>query len=467
MTWNQVPDQNHQALQLLLLGVLLLLVVSFGTVKVSGGNVNKGVNVREHLLPWEKVQKYPLPPEVKTPNRPDIGTVLSYATDFDQLVRGYADLHAAILNGTKPKRYIAFNVWQEVGFGNRMQGILSVFAAALVSERALIIDWTEQHKIPVKHAGPTKDYVTMPAFEAIFENPYGIQWIMNGSQRKELKEIDANKKSKSLARDEASKLDVYSLCNNAATDTRPWLVTATWDYNSPIVLMNPFNTHVRDIVEKYTLDKSLDDILPFELTTTFLLANYAKLLVPKAHIRQRIEEKRNILFPKDTEVLSVHLRTTHPSISFKDDSIEKIADCILLSNVKAVFVASDSLAYKKKLQQKLEQIAPNKTLFLSLDTATISRDNMNSSFDAITEMYLLSAADKILVQGGSTFGRVASAIGGIHEPTIFKDNTCVRKMTSELCYYNLYKLKTHSCYERHGIHQPPLIYSDHKLCWVL
>eukprot|EP01088_Endostelium_zonatum_P000758 TRINITY_DN11008_c0_g1_i1.p1 TRINITY_DN11008_c0_g1~~TRINITY_DN11008_c0_g1_i1.p1 ORF type:complete len:480 (+),score=57.52 TRINITY_DN11008_c0_g1_i1:71-1441(+) len=420
----------------------------------------------KHLLPWEKVEAYHLP-NISSPGTFQ-GTHLGNAQDFDQLMRAYSELHAKILNGTKPKRYLLYDAWQEVGFGNRMQGIISAFVAAMVSERALIINWKEQHRVPVKHVNPGVEFISMPAHDTIFDNPYNIQWTMSEQQRAELAELDSDRKRKLASRKDGKKLDSYILCTaSVQLDGRPWIITSTWDYLCPVLLLNPWNTHIKNVIDKYVNELTTHDDRPFELTMSFLLGNYGQILRPKAEVRKRIQELRDKLFPKNKQILGVHLRTTHPSISFKEDSVTKIAQCILLSKTRAVFVAADSLDYKIQLQKKLEQLAPNIIQFISLDTKSVDRQDIDSSADAINEIYLLSATDKILIQGGSTFGRVASAIGGIKEPLVFRENTCVRKMSSELCYYNYHKIKGQTCFKEYGRQQTATLYSDYRLCWTL
>lgn len=424
-------------------------------------------------LPWEWDFEYitnlsfPINPSLP----PIGGRSLQNVTSLEDLMAQYAALHARILRGEMPQRFVVFVGDPEFGYGNKIQVLVSTFVFALMSERAILIDWPETRDVEITHrpfAGP-RPKVTNLDHRDLFDPPHGLAWDLAPALRARFQDATSKGKAKRFG-----SFATVGVCGDLFEWERDveWVSISHWDFFATLLLNNRNHENVNRV------------LIPFHEQLLYVLANALRLVQPTAEIRSETQTLRDSLFApyRNEGILGIHLRTTHPDIVVDDSLLVQLIHCGLSSGYKVWYLATESREWRDKFARLLHEHDtmlvsdkvgwhPNMSVIhhpvklLYLDTDALDRNSIEGTRNALIEMFFLTACDDFMMLWGTTFGRLVSSIGGFKEPiTVMKhQRLCVRKLTSEPCIYMWEKIKAAPCYN-HGMQLPAMLYSSDALC---
>jgi len=218
------------------------------------------------------------------------GTAWQDNSDPDTLFASYRELHTQLVQQQKESKYLMY-VARYAGMGNRLLGIVSSYALALLTRRALIVEWTD-------YTAYLSDLFEPPGFAwDITELPSSLRsWLQK--DRPVIKMMPDMRfpgvPVDPTGSDMNSTMDSL-LCSNLEKEwsSQSVVVVATWTNLLPFVYSNP---HYRSSIEQM-----------FGSTENVFAALAREVLRPAAAVRQQMQ-----LLPQDT--IAMHIRTEfeHP-----------------------------------------------------------------------------------------------------------------------------------------------------------
>jgi hypothetical protein len=380
----------------------------------------------------------------------------------------YVNLHHKIMDpadSSVPKRYVVIDDEPLTGLGNRFQVMVSVFLYAMLSRRAILIDWPEVK--PSLHWNAEESVAMLPMHQ-LLENP-GFDWdyshfkdrmeefkCANQTNYKEGDDTWFQCCSETYA-EFSGNFDKFRngiqcrnisryrgveeifQCGLFAQEPSDQVVRImTWEYFVPQMELNPYYRHlIRRVFQQDSGaaggNEGIVDV--FTPLCRFLLR-------PVSEVRSRINKFKRDHFGDFTLGLQIRrvginkLNETQEDI-FWNCAVQTTADHILESAKKKSatvkwFLATDS---PETRQRALEQFGDR----VVINDAPISRNNSEGIVNGFIDMWLLSECDDIIVSAASTYGKIAFGLRGISPKYVNRQSQCVRRSGWQPCFFQFEK----------------------------
>eukprot|EP01119_Soliformovum_irregulare_P004165 TRINITY_DN15180_c0_g1_i1.p1 TRINITY_DN15180_c0_g1~~TRINITY_DN15180_c0_g1_i1.p1 ORF type:complete len:457 (+),score=77.24 TRINITY_DN15180_c0_g1_i1:1-1371(+) len=330
------------------------------------------------------------------------------------LIEEYVQLHHRIMdpNDTIPKRYVLIDDEPEAGLGNKFQFMVSTFLFAILSKRALLIDWPEVKGFLHWNGEET---VGTPSMSDLLQNP-GFDWDF--AQHAE--HLPYHCHHREIAKDETSQICclVSSLnetlcrtenlfhgveemfqCQDFESSPEPLIRMRGWDYFVPNMALNPF---YRDRLTR--IFKHGDIFRP--------LARF--LIRPLPSIQHQIDKFIADQFGDHTIGLQIReiginkLNVTQERL-FWEAALVSMQERMLQSKTTNIrfkwFLATDTVS----LRNTSFSLFPN---WITFRDVRIARDDPQSVIDGFIDLWLLASCDDLVVSAASTYGKVAAGLMG-------------------------------------------------------
>ena len=341
---------------------------------------------------------------------------------IESVMRDYAILHKEMWKRpVKEQRILVYHTTNE-GLGNRIEGLVSAFILAVVTDRAFVVDWRAQSKCNAE-------------LRDLFDNP-GFDWEADWSR---------------LRYDESKRQGFYyAYCRACPIRTRSADLTDTWDkllcspnagfdaesrivsirstqWFAPVLAMNP---HLREKVCRLFGADMYGTVAP-------------KLLKLNAELRARMDAfKHEARWTPETEVISLQIRRLEGFGISEDiaDAFLRCASAITKDSDKAkYFLATDHIptreAFKAYLGDRL----------IHMDSI-FDRESRRGIQDAVLEMYLLGEASNMIMSPYSTFGDISHARTGLVPYKVGRNGQCTKQLTSHPCFFYYFGMFDLSCF---------------------
>lgn len=341
---------------------------------------------------------------------------------FAQTWQDYVKFHAEML--LKPKdeqRLLIFHAGSE-GLGNRLEGLISSFVLAVVTNRAWVVDW---------NAG-AKCHARLPE---LFANP-GFSWEVNWNTM-HYREPDAARFNYPYCRacpirtrrEGEEYMWSSLLCEpdaNFPKDKRIVALSST-QFFAPVIALNP---HLRDKVCELFGSNMFETVAPY-------------LLKLKPELEKRKNDwKAAKGWHNSSEVVSIHIRRLE-GFGVPDttcDSYLRCANAVSKTDNVKYFVATDHIETRERFQSILgDKMLHWESVFDRSSTAGIQ--------DAIIEMFLLGEANNMIMTPYSTFSDVAHARTGLVPYKVNRGGQCTRLLTAQPCFFYYFGLFDLKCWD--------------------
>ena len=369
----------------------------------------------------------------------------------------YDKLHADILAGRVPKRVLVFETNVEFGMGNKLTVLMSALMLAIVSERALLVNWPASHGDKITHRSDLHPAeraarLTNLGISDMLEAP-GIEW----DAALWLKDI-------ALGRPRPYKTTEEELaCANISEKmgTAEYVAVSGWDNFMPALALNP------------VVQSLLGDTLATGENIRLNLMHHVALRYfrPLPKIRAKVDRAFSKLRPASTGgLLGLHIRAhtaqTGPLVE-RGDYMRRVAECAYASGLSHWLVVTDDESMRASLQraaaamQSSEYTLPDIVWY---ESGELSRETENGIITAFVELQLLARCDAVMHLAGTTFGRLAGALRGRPTRILSHEGECIVRPFSEPCYYGWRGPRNPPCLAN----EPPLpeaAFHSHATCW--
>lgn len=342
-----------------------------------------------------------------------------------QALDAYERLHADILDGTLPRRFLLFRTSSQHGLGNKLSVLMAVMLLGVVSRRAVLVDWPASHGVKITHrsdlhAAERAASLANLGLSDLLQAP-GIEW-------------DAAPWLEQLARGKipqfkgsADQLACSSVDGMLKGDV---VLVKGWDTFIPALALNPA---VRDMLG--------DDLAAGEHARLnlmhLMLSRYFRPLPP---VTAAVEEAfRKISAGATQGLLGVHIRAhtaqTGPLVIGKD-YMRQVADCAVASELGRWLIVSDDTDMRESMRQAIAHLAPDvRPEIVWYEEGEITRETDSGILTAFIELQLLARCDAVMHLAGTTFGRLAGAMRGRPTRIVTHKGKCRVRPFSEPCYY--------------------------------
>lgn len=307
-------------------------------------------------------------------------------------------LHLPEMNKNK------FVVFQptNTGTGNRILGLVSSYALALITGRQLLVDWQ-----------------TTSVFGAnlftLFHSDI-IKPLSSILHNRTMKEDDYHFLNLVYCRQCTVRIRHPNFAFLASQDlnkafTRKYIIVSSNVYFAPALMAN---IHYRDLLCAHFEPKHL------------FYSLYNRLLRLSPDLENELNE--TLKEYKNRNIIGIQIRTKD-RVAFPDDHISSFLSCASYISARyenpLFFIASDSESLKRQASLHFG----DKLFRLKKETHLFSEDGIKS---AVLDMMILSRCKELVLTPFSTFGSVAAGIGEIVPHFITrKEGFCVQDLTSE------------------------------------
>ena len=380
--------------------------------------------------------------DVPKPRCSCLGEECTSEEEVQKLFARYQKLHHTILHETPPeKQRFVFFTAPESGLGNRMQALTSAFLVALLTDRALIVQW----KSHMMSGANIDDLFQHPGFDWSSPEAYNIMATSSVPDWKSYISFPycrtcASRGGKHI-RDSYSRL----LCDADAsieTDARVLQIYST-QWFAPVLAHNP---HYRDRICKL-LGKDLGGVL-----TRFLYK-------PVPAIQNEIDRLK-AEFDQSHRVIGLKLRMNEAS-AIDLDQVDSFYTCAAaleeqLYNLpprvahpvgagppKKVrwFLATDRYSEKVRLQSLIGD------RLIDAGAGMVSKSGAAGMMNAVVDMWVLGEADELINSPYSTFGYMAHTRTSLLPHVVAKSSHCYRLHNSQPCFQYWFAMPLLSCWE--------------------
>lgn len=312
-----------------------------------------------------------------------------------------------ILNGNKKLRLIINVSPFEYGYCNRIYSMLSSLLIALLSDRALLIDWKHIDKYieePLYNAFNIKNYTHKYNVESLHEFSYEQAWKPNKTRAK----LTINQLLKphiNIVKFDDFTAYFFELC----------LSYKFYDKLSSYGLVSKETLHNANKASKdFSLDESLKQDILFKVGYE-VGGNLLRLFwKPKRFIKNMIDYYKDNHF-KDYYIIGLQMRFYYLN---KTQDVDVFIDCAfnlesafksklnLNNNNEHIkvkwFLSSDSEEFIEEMKKKY----PNKLITTNGTLKHVGYNTADGYERTILDFELLSLCDELIVTGGSTYGFV-------------------------------------------------------------
>ncbi|KAF9096050.1 hypothetical protein BGX23_012073 [Mortierella sp. AD031] len=358
------------------------------------------------------------------------------------------------------KRFLIFQPSDD-GLGNRLQALLSSVVMAMVTRRAIILDWLA---MPQCNAN----------FTDLFQQPEGLAWDLNTTlpYHKDMPEYK-------------TKPEIwYPYCRNCALRS-PITPESTWsnllcnanlgiDSSTPIVQIFSTQWFLPVLQHNPHWKRELCHMFPQGGKNAFQVLSQ-KLLKPSGVVQAKIDSVMDRI-PKDVTLIGLQVRRTENNAvgqGIEDAFLSCAADVVQEEERKSAGFASidrrpgSSGSVEPHLVQTGQYLDDNtpstgatgskKSGRFAYYLATDYRPTrahfqevlgeelyvLDNTFhitkppgvqSAVAEMFLLAQADRIISSPYSTFGYFAHGYANVQPNIVKRDGTCIKRRSTQPCF---------------------------------
>lgn len=361
-------------------------------------------------------------PDVGVPRRmcPPNSPSQPFEKTFEEYIKFHNDMMKKILDDQKLLIYHAPNE----GLGNRIEGLVSAFALAVMTNRAFLVNWPATSKCGAH-------------LDDLFDTP-GFRWIPNWNELK--------------YREGTSESYYYAYCRACPVRTRQADLTVTWEkilcepnagisYDARIINVKSTQWFAPTLAMNPHLRSRLCNIFGADIFGTIAphLLRLNNALQTRMDAFKKVHQWKVPNSPAE-EVVSIQLRQLEGNAVSGDftDIFLRCATAIGDGNKqRSFFLATDHIPSRIKLKELLGD------RLLHVDSA-FDRSSVIGIQDAVLEMFLLGEANEMIMSPYSTFGDVAHARTKIIPYKVSRNGQCTRAINSHPCffyYFGLFDLK--------------------------
>lgn len=301
---------------------------------------------------------------------------------FYAILQRYKQFHAHTLASSSP-RLLIVEQFPASGTGNRLSHLLSAFLMALLTQRALVLDWQEVSKMKW-----LTEEMAQVDFEHLFDVPdMEISWkkvkaklVSRGTNLGNIRKVGDSVKEKNTLR--------CANLNELFPEAIVSIVATSWW--APLLETNPF---YQRIVRRWFGRRALYREL------------FHALLQPSAAVWALLGGK-NATLPS----CSVLVQIRQKAAALPRQKIGPFVDCVraVRDSREPVGVVSDDSETKEKVK---EGVGASSTL--SFEYKDHCREGALCHQQAVFEILYFSACKKCVITYGSTFSSASCAIAGV------------------------------------------------------
>lgn len=347
----------------------------------------------------------------------------------------YAELHQRILEMQPPekRKFLIFKASSH-GLGNRIAGLMFAFVGAVLTNRALIVDW----KPDIKSWSHIDDILQPPS--------KNMNWTGPRAERAVQETISALGWTSlppprwipfwpgTWTNWDSWFENLMCAGDGGFASSEPILHISAAQYHAQLLAHNPsFRSKMCELFG----DNSYQSVIRW-------------LIRPRDHIQARIDAVLRQDFDTAHRVVALQLRRKD-AFSVTDDQEKMFVWCgaQLAEDMKKrpprlprrrqsavpeapprvrYFLATDDIRARERMQKIFGDD------LISIKSPTVSKETVAGIEDALVDMILLSEADEIIVSPWSTFGHVAYGRGGMRPHFITEHSHCFRAPTNVPVY---------------------------------
>lgn len=352
-----------------------------------------------------------------------------------EIFQRYIELHKEILEleyldkemvekSPRRKKYIILRNWEGAGFGNRLQAIVSCFLFALITDRALLIDWS---KDSVKEHWNGEETVAMEPLAEFFSNP-NFEWDYAPHKQ----HLETKVKLGLLSEATVSyRLEDEKHVFASFSGYQGWEeVFPCYDYNmyfpEDIVSIRADNYFAFIISLSPFYRDFVNDIFGSDIFGT--ISRF--LFRPVPVIQKEIDNFKKQYFGKFT--LGLHVRNIGGSKlnANQTNLLWQCAQNIRSPKEEGVvwFLSTDN----EQTRISAKSLFKDKVVFYNVP---ISRADPNGLRAGIIDLFLLSECDDLIVSAASTFSRIAYGLARKLPMIVNTKNQCFRRTSFQPCFF--------------------------------
>lgn len=338
----------------------------------------------------------------------------------------YIKFHREMMARPLEKQRILLYHAPDEGLGNRLEGLVSAFALAVVTKRAFIVDWRNTPKCGAR-------------LPDLFEYP-GFDWIVNwGSLRDDVGSWEEY---------------YYAYCRACPIRIRQPDLTVTWEkilcqpgagfdetarivnvrstqWFAPVMAMNP---HMKASLCEHFGSDVFGNIAPF-------------LLRLNSDMQVRLDDFKKHTKWRESggpaeEIVALQIRRLEGNgvaENFPDIFLRCGAAIGDGDKTRKYFLATDHIPTRHKFKELLG----DRLLHVDSD---FDRFTVQGIQDALLEMYLLGEANEMVMSPYSTYGDVAHARTKIIPYKVSRNGQCMRSLNSHPCFFYYFGLFDLTCF---------------------
>ncbi|KAF9372371.1 hypothetical protein CPB97_001311 [Podila verticillata] len=468
-----------------------LLALSFA-VPVIVNNEPRHFNPAQADPRFDILRPEPLCPSLLHSGKNRVGHVADKSLEnekektFDDYWKEYVVFHRKMVTpedqGGVPlhkKKFLMFTPTDD-GLGNRLQALLSTVVLAMVTKRAIVLDWSASPQCNAEFLDLFKQPDLSWDFNSVWHTIYDASNVPSSIPGEWLPYCRS-----CLVRTPITPTSAWSrvLCGTdlGMDETQPWLQILSTQWFLPVIQHNPF------------WREELCSMFPEAGKNAFqLLAQ--KLLKPANAVQDRIDQVVERI-PKDATLIGLQVRRTENNAvgDAMEDAFLSCADQVVEEEIEIsdmAWMARQRLASpadkKQRLLNEWEEMwtsrekrkhQPKFAYFLATDyhpTRThfqdilgdelfvldntfdyvsavvsgtknptsslpqqreaVARNSVEGVQTAVAEMFLLAKADRIISSPYSTFGYFAHGYANVQPNVVKRDGTCIRRKSTQPCF---------------------------------
>jgi hypothetical protein len=343
---------------------------------------------------------------------------------FKDTFQEYVKFHNAMLKRPfSEQRFLVFHAANE-GLGNRLEGFVSAFVLAMLTDRAFVVDWRAQSKCNAQLGD-------------LFQKP-GFEWQHNWYKGLKSKAEIASPEQQFY----------YAYCRACPVRTRKEDLTLTYENllceKSAGIEEEGRVVHIRStqwFAPVLAMNPHLKDSLCSKIGPDIFGTVSRELLRLTPHMKQRVDDFKESSgwTTAGQEIIALQIRRLEGNgvDESTSDTFLRCAGAISQKENTKYFLATDHIPtrtrFKKLLGDRLIHV-----------DSEFDRNSRQGIQDALLEMWLLGEANNMIMSPYSTYGDVAHARTSMIPHKVGRNGQCTKQITSQPCffyYFGLFDLK--------------------------
>jgi len=341
---------------------------------------------------------------------------------FEEVLRDYIAFHNDMWKRPVDQHRILLYHTTNEGLGNRIEGLVSAFVLAVVTDRAFMVDWSADSKCNAE-------------LRDLFGNP-GFNW-----------EVDWN-----VVRWEESKREsfYYAYCRACPIRTRNEEVTNTWES----LLCRPnagFDPHTRVVsilsTQWFAPVMAMNPHLRTKICNLFGADMWGAVAPHLLKLNTELQNRMNSFkinhgWTKDAEVISLQIRRLEGfgiSVNVADAFLRCASAITTHTDTAKYFIATDHIPTR----ERFKEIIGDRLIHID---SKFDRESKRGIQDAVLEMYLLGEATNMIMSPYSTFGDISHARTSLIPYKVSRNGQCTKQLTSHPCFFYYFGMFDLRCF---------------------